>query len=310
MFILGRSIDWVYYPDIQKYAVNDFEAMQIPYRRSVRDLALPRQIREELLQTEWDVTAAEMAKAIREVNRVKNQRRNTIHHRKSGWERVDRVVERTSATVMRSLKLKKVSHLLDQNTALAQELERQYFRSQEEEHQQQQQIEESEELMVESTSHSSSSPLDDNSDYANYCSTMPDSSPTPLLPPDFEHHPHPESYISQVRRARTKNGDDISEALIEALASKLWNSSFASRNKPKSDDSKNTVSYYEGNGGNYEYDFEFDVDDERSEYFIDPDCSYHPHQVGSYNCDDHAEDDASESWGRYGMLGRSADGVK
>jgi hypothetical protein len=92
-FSLTCSIDWAYIPQEQSYTVNDYEAMHTGLRRSENELVIPRLIREHILLHEWNVAQADVAMAVRDVIRTKNQRRQTIHHEKTGWVHVDRALQ-------------------------------------------------------------------------------------------------------------------------------------------------------------------------------------------------------------------------
>jgi hypothetical protein len=84
------SLDWDYDPVEQRYSVNDYEAKQGPLRfRSELELAIPRDLREDLLHLEWNVTKEVLAAAVRDVIRTKNQRRQTIHYDQTGWGKID-----------------------------------------------------------------------------------------------------------------------------------------------------------------------------------------------------------------------------
>jgi hypothetical protein len=122
LLITTFSLDWEYYPDAPIYALNDFEATQSKYRRTEKEMALPRPIREDLLRLEWNVTPASMAKAVREVIKVKNQRRQTIHHQQSGWHKLDQTMERSESALFRSW----LGRNSDPTTAQAIQLEHQH----------------------------------------------------------------------------------------------------------------------------------------------------------------------------------------
>jgi hypothetical protein len=82
------------------YSVTEYEAKNGKLRRTEKELAIPRLIREDLLLEEWNVSPEEMAAAVRGVLRVKNQRRQTIHHDKTGWGKLDKTLKRSGSALL------------------------------------------------------------------------------------------------------------------------------------------------------------------------------------------------------------------
>jgi phage shock protein A len=78
MFI-PNSIGWNYNPDLITFPLEKYEKGR-PNRRSMREMALPRKVREEILKKEWGIPQTELAAAVRSTIKVKNQRRATVNN--------------------------------------------------------------------------------------------------------------------------------------------------------------------------------------------------------------------------------------
>jgi hypothetical protein len=85
---------------MQIYSVDEYEAKNGKLRRTEKELAIPRVIREDLLLEEWNVSPEEMAAAVRGVIRIKNQRRQTIHQDRTGWGKLDKTLKRSGSALL------------------------------------------------------------------------------------------------------------------------------------------------------------------------------------------------------------------
>jgi hypothetical protein len=90
-------------------------------------MVLSREIRDSMLRTEWDVSRAEIAAAIRETIKVKNQRRQTVQNLNK--DKVEEIFEGASKKIFRSLLFKSSTtqelDLLNQQYNAVQELRQQ-----------------------------------------------------------------------------------------------------------------------------------------------------------------------------------------
>jgi hypothetical protein len=72
-------IAWDYDPETKVVSIDRYEDMRPP-RRNHFEMILPREVRHQMLRSEWDVSQAQIASAIRNNIKVKNQRRATVNN--------------------------------------------------------------------------------------------------------------------------------------------------------------------------------------------------------------------------------------
>jgi hypothetical protein len=251
LIILPRSfvsLDWEYDPVEQRYTVNDYEAKQGPLRfRSELELAIPRDLREDLLHLEWNVSREAMAAAVRDVIRTKNQRRQTIHYDQTGWGKLDTSLQKGLRSV---LGLKSVPETTDESaTVRAQALVQQH------EVARQLAATAAAENDEENDPLATLNPMHDDFDYAQYYTyqqrsttgagaTLPttdlDGSRRPPL--DQEHRPKLSAYMPPppptAAALQTAAPD---EAYLAMLAQKMWTSAPPTHRRRQSNDPESTA---------------------------------------------------------------------
>ena len=72
------SISWEYNV-VGALPLEEFETSRPP-RRSHFEMVLPRQVRQDMLRKEWDVTQQQIAASVRRNVRIKNQRKSTVNN--------------------------------------------------------------------------------------------------------------------------------------------------------------------------------------------------------------------------------------
>jgi hypothetical protein len=97
------SISWDYYPEIKTLPLDDYENYR-PNRRLACEMVLSREARDEMLRKEWDISRAEIAAAIRDTIKIKNQRRQTVQNLNK--DKVEEMMENASKKIFRSLLFK------------------------------------------------------------------------------------------------------------------------------------------------------------------------------------------------------------
>jgi hypothetical protein len=75
-FIFNHSISWEY-SQANTISIDQYEDNRPP-RRSHFEMILPRTVRQDMLRKEWDVTQTQIANAVRNNIKIKNQRRATV----------------------------------------------------------------------------------------------------------------------------------------------------------------------------------------------------------------------------------------
>jgi hypothetical protein len=83
--------------------LDDYENYR-PNRRMAYEMVLSREARDEMLRKEWDISRAEIAAAIRDTIRIKNQRRQTVQNLNK--DKVEEMMENASKKIFRSLLFK------------------------------------------------------------------------------------------------------------------------------------------------------------------------------------------------------------
>lgn len=72
------SISWEY-NKIGEFAIDDYENTKPP-RRKQMEMVIPRTVRHDMLRLEWEVSQKDIAEAVRQNVKVKNQRRTTVNN--------------------------------------------------------------------------------------------------------------------------------------------------------------------------------------------------------------------------------------
>lgn len=72
-------IAWEYNPDTKVISLDQYEETR-PERRTHFEMVLPRDVRQQMLKKEWDVSQSQIAAAVRNNIRVKGQRRATVNN--------------------------------------------------------------------------------------------------------------------------------------------------------------------------------------------------------------------------------------
>ena len=70
------SLDWTYNTDTEILTIEDYEASR-PERKTKVEMVVPRHLREKILKIDCGVSRAEMAACVREIQMVKDNRRQT-----------------------------------------------------------------------------------------------------------------------------------------------------------------------------------------------------------------------------------------
>lgn len=131
------SISWEYYPHVKILLLDDYETYR-PNRRSTHEMILSRELRDAMLRRDWDVSRAEIAAAIRDTIKIKNQRRQTVQNLNK--DKVEELFEGASKKIFRSLMFKSSTtqelDLLNQKYNAVQELRQQELKLSRQEQQQ------------------------------------------------------------------------------------------------------------------------------------------------------------------------------
>lgn len=93
------TITWDYDPNVKVLSVEDYEK-HAPNRRSMAELALPRSVREDILKKQWGIPQSQIAGAVRNTIKTKNQRRTTVQN----LGRTDKIEEKWEGATKQLLK--------------------------------------------------------------------------------------------------------------------------------------------------------------------------------------------------------------
>jgi hypothetical protein len=103
--VYSNRIAWDYDPETKIVTVDQYEDNRPP-RRSNFEMVLPRDVRQNMLKKEWDVSQGQIAAAVRSNIKIKNQRRSTVNNLgKAG--KMEEIMESAGKNFMRGLMLKK-----------------------------------------------------------------------------------------------------------------------------------------------------------------------------------------------------------
>lgn len=100
------GLSWEYNPEIEALPVEHYEETRGP-RRTSKQMAMPRSVREEILKNEWGTKQSEIASAVRENFRIKNSRRRTVMNLESPMTKVEEKMEGVKKGLKKSLRLRK-----------------------------------------------------------------------------------------------------------------------------------------------------------------------------------------------------------
>jgi hypothetical protein len=98
------SISWEYNA-VGAVDLDEFESTRPP-RRSHFEMVLPRKVRQDMLKRDWDVTQRQIAEAVRNNVKTKNQRKSTVNNIGKATK-VEEFMESAGRKVMRVLKFQK-----------------------------------------------------------------------------------------------------------------------------------------------------------------------------------------------------------
>jgi hypothetical protein len=99
------SISWDYDPKTKILSLEDYEMNREP-RRTHFEMVLPRDVRQQILRKEWDVSQQQIASAVRANIKIKNQRRATVNNL-GKLTKIEELMDLTGRKLMRGLLLKK-----------------------------------------------------------------------------------------------------------------------------------------------------------------------------------------------------------
>jgi hypothetical protein len=99
------SISWEYNPQTKVISVDQYENSRPP-RRVNFEMVLPRHIRQSMLRQDWNVSQSQIAAAVRQNIKVKNQRRATVNNIGKATK-LEEVMENAGKRVFRSLRMQK-----------------------------------------------------------------------------------------------------------------------------------------------------------------------------------------------------------
>ena len=102
-----NSISWDYNV-VGELVLEDFENSR-PARRSHFEMVLPRKVRQDMLRREWDVTQREIAAAVRQNVKVKNQRKSTVNNLNKATK-MEEALESLSRKLKRVVSFQKPVH--------------------------------------------------------------------------------------------------------------------------------------------------------------------------------------------------------
>jgi len=100
------GLSWEYNPEIEALPVENYEEIRGP-RRTSKQMAMPRSIREEMLLMEWGAKQVDIAQAVRENFRIKNSRRRTVNNLDTPMTKVEEKMEGFKKSLKKSLGLRK-----------------------------------------------------------------------------------------------------------------------------------------------------------------------------------------------------------
>ena len=100
-----NSISWEYDPNSKILSIDEYEKNR-PARRSHIEMVLPRSVRTSMLRKEWDCTQRQIAEAVRNNIRIKNQRRATVNNLDKA-DKMEEMMENAGKKLMRGLLMKK-----------------------------------------------------------------------------------------------------------------------------------------------------------------------------------------------------------
>lgn len=101
----SHSIAWEYDPESKIVSIDQYEELR-PERRSHFEMILPRAVRQQMLRKEWDVSQAQIAAAVRNNIKIKNQRRTTVNNLGKS-DKFEELMESCTKKFTRTLLLKK-----------------------------------------------------------------------------------------------------------------------------------------------------------------------------------------------------------
>jgi hypothetical protein len=104
-FASSSSIAWDYDPETKIVSIDRYEDMRPP-RRNHFEMILPREVRHQMLRSEWDVSQAQIASAIRNNIKVKNQRRATVNNLGKA-EKMEEFFESAGSKIKQGIMLKR-----------------------------------------------------------------------------------------------------------------------------------------------------------------------------------------------------------
>ena len=100
------GLSWEYNPEIEALPLEDYEDTRGP-RRTSKQMAMPRSVREEILRREWGAKQSDMAQAVRENLQIKNSRRRTVNNLDTPMTKVEEKMEGVKKSLKKSLGLRK-----------------------------------------------------------------------------------------------------------------------------------------------------------------------------------------------------------
>jgi len=104
-FLNNNSISWDYDPNTKTLSIDEYEKSR-PARRSHIEMVLPRSVRDRMLRKEWDIPQRQIAEAVRNNIKIKNQRRATVNNLNKA-DKMEELMESAGKKLMRGLLLKK-----------------------------------------------------------------------------------------------------------------------------------------------------------------------------------------------------------
>ncbi|GAX17603.1 hypothetical protein FisN_18Lh259 [Fistulifera solaris] len=99
------GIAWEYNPQSTVISLDKYEEMRPP-RRAHFEMVLPRDIRQQMLRYEWDVSQTQIANAVRANIKIKNQRRQTVTNLDK-HSKVEELLENAGRSLVRKMLFKK-----------------------------------------------------------------------------------------------------------------------------------------------------------------------------------------------------------
>lgn len=123
LILFVDSIAWEYDPESKIISVEEYEDRRPP-RRTHFEMVLPRTVRQQMLRSEWNVSQSQIAAAVRNNIKVKNQRRATVNNLGKATK-MEELLENCSKKVKRGLFLQKsVTREVEEMTRKLEEAER------------------------------------------------------------------------------------------------------------------------------------------------------------------------------------------